>query len=130
MLISAFDMFPGPLLYNSYHTLTAAFSLNQLSNAYYTLKPLSSSTREQNLRLTEKTPGSGLEKRYREDLAFQAFLYSLCVFFDSSPSISKSVHLRGITFDSIFSSQDQHSYIKQRLLIKHYISLPPALHLP
>lgn len=47
------------------------------------------------------------------------------MFFNSSPSISKPAHFSGITFDSIFSSQDQHSYIKQRLLIKHYISLSP-----
>lgn len=83
-------MFPRPLLYNSYHALAATFSFNQLSNAYYTLKPLSSPTREQNLRLTEKTPGSDLEKRYREYLAFQAFLYS---FMCSSTALPVSVSL-------------------------------------
>lgn len=30
---------------------------------------------EKNLRLTEKTPGSNLEKRYRKDSDFQASLY-------------------------------------------------------
>lgn len=66
-------MFPRPLLYNSYHALAATFSFNQLSNAYYTLKPLSSPTREQNLRLTVKTPGSDLEKKIQRMFGFSSF---------------------------------------------------------
>lgn len=93
-----FDTFPGLLQYISQYISFHLFILS-----HYTMIYLSLSTRKKKIRITENTSGSSLGKRYRKDLAFQALLY---MFFCISPSITKSVHLRGITCDSIFSSQD------------------------